>query len=717
MPLAGLAVSGVGILAMPLPEVQFEQLAAMAVPTPHGRGPDTIYDDKVRRSLQIGADRVDGSRPRWQALLAEITRLAATGLGAETATAGLYKLLLYRPGDFFLPHRDTEKVPGMFGTLVIALPSAFAGAALVVRHAGHEKVVLQGAGDPETLQWAAFYADCQHEVKPLLQGHRAVLVYSLVRHGGPLPEPPQCDPTIAALQDLLSDWADGDDGPVKLVMPLEHQYSLAELAFDKLKGQDAAMASALLAAARPDEFAVRLATYAQTESGSAEEVYYGRRSRWEAPPEVDDYEVVDINDSSRFIADLVSPLGPDGDWGSVDVEDGELAPPDCLEGEPWDEDEYSEATGNEGASFERAYRRTALVIWPLMRELAVVAQGGTLAMANAIERYAALPGQGNGRAARLGLALLRSFPRPKPEQSWFRARHRPEVLRALSLLEGAVSEASPMAVFLLDVIAAGDFHSDEAADVARAVQRAAPEIGRSAVAGIAATAKPEHAAAALQVVSALAIQGELEASRLAVAALLRRIAEQVATSQLRQFAAPNADAGRAFWKELLALAAVQPSCVSWPDVEQWLPLAQPLWPVDACLIPLLREGPPPPSPLARALASHVMLFVAARVAEPLEPPSTWARGAVGLTCDCSNCNLFRGFLGNPTAERWPFAAAQDLRSHIERAGAAAGLDVTFATIRQGRPHTLLLTKNSASYLRRVAQRKVDLEDLNWLAER
>jgi hypothetical protein len=37
--------------------------------------------------------------------------------------ADLYKLLAYDPGSFFVNHRDTEKVAGMFATLIIVLPS------------------------------------------------------------------------------------------------------------------------------------------------------------------------------------------------------------------------------------------------------------------------------------------------------------------------------------------------------------------------------------------------------------------------------------------------------------------------------------------------------------------------------------------------------------------------------------------------------------------
>ena len=65
------------------------------------------------------------------------------GLGCDDAivSAELYKLLVYDRGGFFLAHRDTEKADGMFGTLVVTLPSTYRGGALRIRHAGREVTV------------------------------------------------------------------------------------------------------------------------------------------------------------------------------------------------------------------------------------------------------------------------------------------------------------------------------------------------------------------------------------------------------------------------------------------------------------------------------------------------------------------------------------------------------------------------------------------------
>jgi len=72
-------------------------------------------------------------------MLDAIVGRAAIGLGAGVGVkAELYKLLVYDDGSFFLEHRDTEKSPGMFGTLIVALPSLHTGGELVIRHRERE---------------------------------------------------------------------------------------------------------------------------------------------------------------------------------------------------------------------------------------------------------------------------------------------------------------------------------------------------------------------------------------------------------------------------------------------------------------------------------------------------------------------------------------------------------------------------------------------------
>ena len=77
------------------------------------------------------------------------------GLGCDDASvsAELYKLLVYDRGGFFLAHRDTEKIDGMFGTLVVTLPSTYRGGSLRIRHAGREVTVDTNVADSSELYY------------------------------------------------------------------------------------------------------------------------------------------------------------------------------------------------------------------------------------------------------------------------------------------------------------------------------------------------------------------------------------------------------------------------------------------------------------------------------------------------------------------------------------------------------------------------------------
>ena len=67
------------------------------------------------------------------------------------------------------------------------------------------------------------------------------------------------------------------------------------------------------------------------------------------------------------------------EFGSLQIEDSEILPADALDGEAPDQQRLTEASGNEGASFERAYHRAALVLWPQDHFVDVLLQAGPAA--------------------------------------------------------------------------------------------------------------------------------------------------------------------------------------------------------------------------------------------------------------------------------------------------------------------------------------------------
>ncbi len=153
---------------------------------------------------------------QWQATFDWAVALATQGLGVdESVAAALYKLLIYdEGGSFFVCHRDTEKKPGMFATLVLALPSTSSGGELVVRHQEREVKLDLANDNPSELTFAAFYADCVHEVLPITAGCRATLVYHLIRKGkvGSL-RPPDYQTETAHAAALLQKWVNRKTQP------------------------------------------------------------------------------------------------------------------------------------------------------------------------------------------------------------------------------------------------------------------------------------------------------------------------------------------------------------------------------------------------------------------------------------------------------------------------------------------------------------------------
>ena len=283
-----LEVEGVGRIALPLLPLQAEQLVAVAEHAPYGRGQETLVDTQVRRTWQIDANRVTLGGKHWQKDLDAIVNRAVTGLGVSgEVRAELYKLLVYDAGSFFISHRDTEKAAGMFATLVIVLPSEYSGGELVVKHQQEQVKLDLGCDDPSEIAFAAFYADCVHEVLPITQGCRLTLIYNLLRTDKkmPLPKPPDYRLEQDKVASLLRNWAaelstnSHEETPEKLIYLLEHAYTPAELGFDALKNADEAVADVLVAAAGQADCDIHLALVSVEENGIAE--YAGSGRYWD----------------------------------------------------------------------------------------------------------------------------------------------------------------------------------------------------------------------------------------------------------------------------------------------------------------------------------------------------------------------------------------------------------------------------------------------------
>ena len=129
----------------------------------------------------------------------------------------------------------------------------------------------------------------------------------------------------------------------------------------------------LAAAARQAGSDLHLALLTVEESGIAEYAGYGpKRGRWSEP----ELEAGEVDDRCVSLSEWRRLDGSPSLLVELPVENGELLPPDALEDMDPDEEHFHEATGNEGASFERTYRRAAFVLWPRAQFFAVLNQAG-----------------------------------------------------------------------------------------------------------------------------------------------------------------------------------------------------------------------------------------------------------------------------------------------------------------------------------------------------
>ena len=448
-PIPRIEVSGVGLISLPVPKEQVQKIIQRAQQAPYGRGQETLVDVSVRKVWQLSPNDVKISGSAWTECFEWILSRVKEGLGCQDVlvTAELYKLLIYEEGCFFLTHRDTEKAPGMFGTLVISLPCPHRGGELVIHHAGREAIVDLSAADISEFGFTAFYADCEHEVKPIQEGNRICLVYNLIQKTNSKQETlltaplyiKEIDRTASILKKHLL-----TDEETKIAWLLEHQYSSAELSFNTLKNGDAALAKVLSKAADQSGCVIHLGIVHIEEEGSAETDYGYSRKRYRYDEEEDDqdFEIVEVTNRASYIDGWIDVENRPEDFGKVPLEEGELLPHGALDSEPPDEQRLTESTGNEGASFERSYHRAALVIWHSSRYLEVLLQSGIQAAISYLKKQLDL-GIPKEEISSLTSRVLDHWEDMSANRSTFRrdpATNRLEMLKILSRLDGIYLE-------------------------------------------------------------------------------------------------------------------------------------------------------------------------------------------------------------------------------------------------------------------------------------
>ncbi|GGP56850.1 hypothetical protein GCM10010278_37470 [Streptomyces melanogenes] len=754
-------VDGVGELPLPLRAPVTRKLIAQARQANFGRGEQTLADTSVRDTWEITPDRITLSGPDWQRTLSGVLDRVRTALGLPSTTvlcAEPHALLVYGKGQFFLPHQDSEKHDSMVGTLVVSLPSHHTGGELVIEHAGR-RIAYQASR--ERLTFAAFYADCRHEVKPVTSGYRITLTMNLlaerVRPAGETDEGPVADLAhcltehfAQPAQQRYSYGRKEATPPNRLVYLLDHEYTQRSLGWNSLKGADATRATLLRQAAGQAGCQAVLALAEVKET-------------WDAVPPYERYDyygdVEHFDDCEDEECEGECLLDPDGEPGAErrrsgdfsDYELGELVDdeitlgwwtrPDGTGGEqislpvPYAEacattenrgltpyrSEYEGYMGNYGNTLDRWYRRAAVVLWPRQRSFAARAEAGSQGALQELQSHL------DGGELEVARTLARSLA-PVWQHHGSGAAAAPLFTAALRVAVG-LGEADTAAM-LLAPFRVETLSERHAPDLAKAATRYGRTWAREAVSS---WFRPVGADTAADRATWLeTLPGLCAALRTAGGdgeALCRPLVEgawQAAEERLTHWLGMGREPERSAGMERLGTTLAHILRSAGPAAADTITITLRGLPDTTleCLLPALRTAAGRPvavgdgTPAARAfqsLADHCEARLSAALARPIRAADDWSLAPVGACrSGCGLCLDLDAFLTSRTHRAMDWPLAKDRRRHIHSRIDLAGLPVSHTTRRQGRPYTLVLTKTDAVFTRERATRIRAETDLAWL---
>ncbi len=753
-----LEVEGFGHVKFPVTPAKARKLLGLGQPARFGRGEETITDPDVRDTWEIPKRLV---RAGWNgATLKEILATVKEELGlphAAELTAELHSFLVYEQNQHFLAHQDSEKDDSMVGSLVVTLPSSYAGGELMV---GHNEEWKAYRGSKTALSLVAFYADCRHEVLKVQSGYRITLMYNLLLHGD-TSRPDGDDGTAAELAGLLREHfstpvpryygGPATDPPNRLVYLLDHEYTPRGLNWRRLKGADASRVALLRTAAGKAgcEAILALADIKTTHSAFPADEGYGyrrRRSWYDSYDEDDDeeegggasgsereYDIQDLIDSEVTLTHWTGPDGTRLEETSLSVDSDEV----CASTQTGDltpySSEYEGYMGNWGNTLDRWYHRAAVIVWP--REQAFANRAET-SPAWALDELTAMASAGDVPGARAAAMTLAPFwgsarqARAPEERSRFSGLFGKALLAADAMAdaETAAMLLHPFRIEnLTDVYVnsfgkiAGGYGQQWTAELLRAWSGGDQPAwayggGQERLRWVA-----DWLPGLCEGLYATGSAGAAAAQRLLDLAWewIRKDTDTGLASSSPSYRDQKlAGLGKPLASVLTAAAAIGATGTRDTVCGH---LRKQGDAVTALEISALRAAAELPRDGTRGeagfgdLAADCAARLRARLACPQRASGDWSIKLPPGGCTCELCDTLRVFLEDRSRRTFEWPLAQQRRQHVHSRIDAAELPVTHKTRRQGRPYTLVLNKTDALFTREQEARTRDETDLEWLA--
>lgn len=692
----GLEVDGVGEVAYPINEIQAKALIEVAQKAPFGKGSKTILDNSVRSAWEIDAYRITFNSDRWTAFLNKILGNIKQDLGLEdyTISTHLYKLLIYEEGDFFLPHKDSEKEKGMFGTLVIGLPSKHTGGELVVSFDGLEEVAdfAQNTSDYK-INYAAFYADCDHEIKPLTSGYRVCLVYNLVHQKSP--KKIQMIPIGTHAEKLAGILTKQQGNTKPHIVLLGHQYTPENFSRDGLKLNDRPKAEALLLAAQKAGCYAKMCLVTSYLSGMPE--YTGGYDDHDEYGD-EDAEMAEVYDESLYIEHWLENDIPA--LSNVGFEEDELIASFTLNGDDPIVKESTGYMGNYGPDLMHWYQYGAVMIWSPEANAQLILQQDAASKLEWVDYFNKNPqvltdSEISAVEMILSLGLGSDSDRKDANYNaiatWIINRKEEDFFLRLN-----------------DQLCQFYFTKIDAAHWLKLINFFPSKITEKIFSLITQDITLAVVEQLLSVLRLLSTTGKLDSL---VISQMKKLPQYFSAlpinSSKKEFTTTSTALREIFWLEK-----------KMPQEEIWVNLMTEIFLrhpervyIHQVLVPQLLATTTP-TQLAHRLLLTCREYLQERVNNSPQPPADWVRPMPSTDIYKSQWQLLKAFLESPDEKVFDYRKNQSERSEMEYAIRSVVVDLKIETIKKGSPHTLRITKTQAAYHREKKNWKEDVELLN-----
>jgi hypothetical protein len=563
------------------------------------------------------------------------------------------------------------------------------------------------------------------------EGNRVCLVYNLIqKHSkgrrGTL-QAPQYEFQITEAASILDRFLTAPEAPAKIAWLLDHQYSPAGLSFSVLKGADAAKSRVLVQAAARSQCDAYLAIVHIGESGAAEpdDDYWYRspRNRYRHYQDEDDegngedasFTVATVDDAWRYVDEWRDTDSRVVEFGRIPLAVGELLPAGALDGEPPDEKRITEASGNEGATYERSYHRAALVLWRRTRTVDVLLQAGVVAVLPYLKRLAA---GGKGRrpeAMAVAEQMLDTWPcDAEAWNSYSIGRPRPGPADRIEMIT-AVRKLKATALlerFLREVVISSYDGSENAALLA-SVKVLGDTRAAAVLSSLVSAQMPKHPNECTELLLALSKNPSLCFPKVAEAAVASLDLIGTHDSERETFDQEREERQRTLGPQFLehllrGLQRFKSSTLCVTASEKIASRPDTFSPV-ALVVPAIERicvGRQQTIAAVHRSLQHLWgsatEFLLGCSEVPPQPPSDWHL-SVELTCSCPDCQELQSFALDPAERVHRFRLRKERRRHLHNMIDRHRLDMTHMTERVGSPQTLVCTKDRRTFDRRMKQ--------------